>query len=70
MDTPYRVERYQKSGAYGVAADTCWAIWRTGAGIVCTTTDVSWAYLIVGLLNDDEQLQAAGKAMFGCAPDE
>jgi predicted phosphohydrolase len=62
LDKPYRVERREAEvSGYHRAVETTWAIVRTGAGVVCTTTDVSWAYLIVALLNDDEQLQAAGK---------
>ena len=71
LDKPYRVERRQDCvNGRRFTVDTTWAIVRTGAGVVCTTTDVSWAYLIVALLNDDEELQAAGKAMFGCGPSE
>jgi hypothetical protein len=60
QDKPYRVERREREGR-SHSTVTSWAIIRTGAGVVCTTKDVSWAYLIVALLNDDDKLQAAGK---------
>jgi hypothetical protein len=60
LDAPYRVERCERITS-GQSVVNSWAIVRTGAGTVCTTTDVSWAYLIVALLNEDDKLQAAGK---------
>ena len=59
LDKPYRVQRCERITNGGGVVNS-WAIMRTGAGVVCTTTDVSWAYLIVELLNADE-LQGPGK---------
>lgn len=58
IDRPFRVERSTRLGSngtygYGTSVST-WAIVRTGVGTICTCDDVSWAYIIVGLLNDDE----------------
>jgi hypothetical protein len=63
MDAPFRVERYTNGVTTNLHTTTpvvSWAIIRTGIGVVCTTDDVSWAYLIVGMLNDGE-LQVPGK---------
>lgn len=63
MDAPFHVVRDTRirAGSYNDTTVSTWAIMRTGVGVVCTCDDVSWAYIIVGLLNDEE-LQETGKA--------
>jgi hypothetical protein len=52
-DAPFRVERSVRTLGTDEARHTSYAIARTGEGEICWTDDVTLAYRVVELLNED-----------------
>lgn len=62
MIAPFWVERATRPllVGSGMTYVTTWAIKRVGDGTVCWCHDVTYAYRLVDLLNEDEAHSAAG----------
>lgn len=52
-DAPFHVVRKSRLTGQGVSTLTSYAVERTGMDTICFVDDITWAYRLVDLLNED-----------------